>query len=120
MTGRFTLSVDVEGLWGLFFVRSYVEDPTAARAGRCQKGRWRSLTLRTCLIRMGSMKIPALARTENLPEPVGSQASPTRGWKSSPEGLFQKGSPTVVVVSLKTSRRLATRPCRSEGMVLYS
>jgi polysaccharide deacetylase len=30
----FTLSVDVEGLWGLFFVRSYVEDQSAARAGR--------------------------------------------------------------------------------------
>lgn len=34
MTARFTLSVDVEGLWGLFFVRSYVDDPSAALAGR--------------------------------------------------------------------------------------
>jgi hypothetical protein len=34
VTARFTLSVDVEGLWGLFFVRSYVDDPSAARAGR--------------------------------------------------------------------------------------
>lgn len=34
MSGVFTLSVDVEGLWGLFFVRSYVEDPRAAQAGR--------------------------------------------------------------------------------------
>ncbi len=34
MSGVFTLSVDVEGLWGLFFVRSYVDDPRAARAGR--------------------------------------------------------------------------------------
>jgi peptidoglycan/xylan/chitin deacetylase (PgdA/CDA1 family) len=28
--GTFTLSIDVEGLWGLFFVRSFVEDPRAA------------------------------------------------------------------------------------------
>jgi len=34
MTARFVLSVDVEGLWGLFFVRSYVDDPHAAEAGR--------------------------------------------------------------------------------------
>jgi len=34
MRGAFTLSVDVEGLWGLFFVRSYVENPSAAEAGR--------------------------------------------------------------------------------------
>ncbi len=34
MSATFTLSVDVEGLWGLFFVRSYVEDQSAARAGR--------------------------------------------------------------------------------------
>ncbi len=34
MRGAFTLSVDVEGLWGLFFVRSYVDDPRAAQAGR--------------------------------------------------------------------------------------
>jgi len=34
MSARFVLSVDVEGLWGLFFVRSYVADPTAAEAGR--------------------------------------------------------------------------------------
>lgn len=34
MSGSFTLSVDVEGLWGLFFVRSYVEEPSAAEAGR--------------------------------------------------------------------------------------
>jgi peptidoglycan/xylan/chitin deacetylase (PgdA/CDA1 family) len=34
VTGTFTLSVDVEGLWGLFFVRSYVDDPSAATAGR--------------------------------------------------------------------------------------
>ncbi len=34
MTGQFTLSVDVEGLWGLFIVRSYVDDPRAAEAGR--------------------------------------------------------------------------------------
>ncbi len=34
MTARFVLSVDVEGLWGLFFVRSYVEDTSAAQAGR--------------------------------------------------------------------------------------
>ena len=33
MRPAFTLSVDVEGLWGLFFVRSYVEDPRAAEAG---------------------------------------------------------------------------------------
>jgi len=34
VSGVFTLSVDVEGLWGLFFVRSYVEDTSAAEAGR--------------------------------------------------------------------------------------
>lgn len=34
MSGVFTLSVDVEGLWGLFFVRRYVDDPRAAKAGR--------------------------------------------------------------------------------------
>jgi peptidoglycan/xylan/chitin deacetylase (PgdA/CDA1 family) len=34
VSGTFTLSVDVEGLWGLFFVRSYVDDPSAAMAGR--------------------------------------------------------------------------------------
>jgi peptidoglycan/xylan/chitin deacetylase (PgdA/CDA1 family) len=34
MSGAFTLSVDVEGLWGLFFVRSYVKDQRAAKAGR--------------------------------------------------------------------------------------
>jgi len=34
VSGAFTLSVDVEGLWGLFFVRSYVDDPSAAQAGR--------------------------------------------------------------------------------------
>ena len=34
MTARFVLSVDVEGLWGLFFVRSYVADTSAASAGR--------------------------------------------------------------------------------------
>jgi peptidoglycan/xylan/chitin deacetylase (PgdA/CDA1 family) len=34
VSGTFTLSVDVEGLWGLFFVRSYVEDTSAAQAGR--------------------------------------------------------------------------------------
>jgi hypothetical protein len=34
VSGAFTLSVDVEGLWGLFFVRSYVDDPRAAEAGR--------------------------------------------------------------------------------------
>ncbi len=32
--GRFCLSVDVEGLWGLFFVRAYVDDPTLASGGR--------------------------------------------------------------------------------------
>jgi len=34
MTATFVLSVDVEALWGLFFVRSYVDDPSAATAGR--------------------------------------------------------------------------------------
>jgi peptidoglycan/xylan/chitin deacetylase (PgdA/CDA1 family) len=34
VSGAFTLSVDVEGLWGLFFVREYVDDPRAAEAGR--------------------------------------------------------------------------------------
>jgi len=34
VSGVFTFSLDVEGLWGLFFVRSYVDDPTAAQAGR--------------------------------------------------------------------------------------
>ena len=34
MTARFVLSVDVEGLWGLFFVRSYVDDTSVAEAGR--------------------------------------------------------------------------------------
>ncbi len=34
MSARFVLSLDVEGLWGLFFVRSYVERPDAALAGR--------------------------------------------------------------------------------------
>jgi len=44
MSARFVLSVDVEGLWGLFFVRSYVDDPSAANAGR------------TALPRMGAMR----------------------------------------------------------------
>ena len=30
MSGVFTLSIDVEGLWGLFFVRRYVDDPRTA------------------------------------------------------------------------------------------
>lgn len=33
MTATFVLSADVEGLWGLFFVRSYVEDTTIAEGG---------------------------------------------------------------------------------------
>lgn len=33
MTATFVLSADVEGLWGLFFVRSYVEDTSVAEGG---------------------------------------------------------------------------------------
>jgi len=34
VSGVFTLSVDVEGLWGLFFVQAYLDDLRTAEAGR--------------------------------------------------------------------------------------
>ena len=53
MTARFLLSVVVEALWGLFFVRSYVDDPSAATAGR------------TALPRLGTMLAERLLNVSN-------------------------------------------------------
>src|SRR5690348_3797856 len=52
---------------------------------------------------------PAPMRTDVLPSPRTSQASPTRGLKPSSDGFFS-GGPGVVAVSVAGLRKAALKP----------